>query len=171
MRTHTIVCLVGLLAIQGCSDAGSPPDDPGGPPVSATAEVRTTTTGLELDPDGFRVVVDGGEVGTIASNGILAAQLDPGSHAIALTGLSPNCTIDGADSRTVTVTEAEVVPVEFAVVCTAMSGVVSVVVDVSGPTGSAAFEAILDEGRTWIVTPGYPSYLDGIAAGDHDISL
>src|SRR5262245_18919872 len=111
MRTHTMVCLVGLLAIQSCSEAGGPADDPGGPPVSATAQVRTTTTGLELDPDGFRVVVDGGEVGTVPSNGMLATQLDPGSHAIALTGLSPNCTIDGAASQSVTVREAEVVPV------------------------------------------------------------
>src|SRR5262245_14082825 len=112
MRTHTMVCLVGLLAMQGCSDAGSPPDDPGGPPLPATAQITTTTTGLELDPDGFRVVVDGGEVGTIASNGILAAQLDPGSHSIALTGLSPNCTIDGAGPRTVSLSEAQVVMVE-----------------------------------------------------------
>jgi len=171
MRTHTTVCLVGLLAIQSCSDAGGPPDDLGGLPVSATAQITTTTTGLELDPDGFRVIVDGRAVGTVASNGILATKLDPGSHAIGLTGVSRNCTIDGTGSRTLSVREAQVVTVEFAVVCTAMSGVVGVVVDVSGPSGSAAFEAILDEGRTWIVTPGYPSYLAGVVAGEHGVSL
>ena len=176
MRTTAMVSLVGLLAIQSCEDAGGPPD--GGPPdgspgpaVSAAAQIRATTTGLEVDPDGFRVVVDGHEVGTVASNGMLVTLLDPGSHAITLIGLTPNCTIDGADSRTVAVKEDDMVPVVFAVVCTATSGVVSVVVDVSGPSGSAAFTAALDEARTWVVTPGEPSYLAGVSAGEHGTSL
>jgi hypothetical protein len=126
---------------------------------------------LEVDPDGFRVVVDGHEVGTVASNGMLVTLLDPGSHAITLIGLTPNCTIDGTDSRTVAVKEDDMVPVVFAVVCTATSGVVSVVVDVSGPSGSAAFTAALDEARTWVVTPGEPSYLAGVSAGEHGTSL
>ncbi len=171
MRTTAMVSLVGLLAIQGCEDAGGPPDDSPGPSVSAAAQIRATTTGLEIDPDGFRVVVDGHEVGTVASNGMLVTPLDPGSRAIALTGLTSNCTIDGADSRTVAVKEDDMVTVVFAVVCTATSGMVSVVVDVSGPSGSDTFTAALDEARTWVVTPGEPSYLAGVSAGEHGVSL
>ena len=41
-----------------------------------------------------------------------------GSRTVKLTGLPPNCTIDGPASRRVTIVDNEAVPIEFAVVCT-----------------------------------------------------
>jgi WD40 repeat protein len=82
--------------------------------------ITTTTTGLSIDPDGYRVEVDGADRGTLASNGTLFIRLEPGSRMIALTDLAPNCGIEGAGSRSVTVVDNEVAPIEFAVVCAAL---------------------------------------------------
>jgi hypothetical protein len=46
------------------------------------ARVNVTTTGLDLDPDGYRVVVDGTDRGFIASGGTLLTRHDPGSTTI-----------------------------------------------------------------------------------------
>ena len=96
------------------------------------ARVKVTTSGPDLDLDGYNVVVDGSDRGVVSPNDTMLIPLDPGSQTISLTGLTPGCAIDGPSSRTVTIVVATVVPVEFAVVCTAtrpeppsMSGVLA----------------------------------------------
>jgi dipeptidyl aminopeptidase/acylaminoacyl peptidase len=87
---------------------------------SATGvSITTTTTGQNIDPDGYRVEVDGTDRGIVPSNGTVLIRLEPGSRTIALTSLAPNCEVEGAGPRSVTVVDNEVAPIEFAVVCTA----------------------------------------------------
>lgn len=107
----------------------------------------------------------------IPSNGTVLTRLDPGSRTIALRDLTPNCTIDGASSRTVTVVDPEVVAIEFAVVCTATSGVIGVTVVASGTDVEGDYIALVDGAPRLGVSPGEPHYLTGIAAGRHLISL
>jgi TolB protein len=83
--------------------------------------VTTRTTGLDIDRDGYDVAIDGGDPRPISANGTMLIRLDPGSRTISLTGLTPNCVIDGPGSRTVTVVATEVAMVQFAVACTAAS--------------------------------------------------
>lgn len=165
------MCFLPLFLI-GCGKDGEdllPPT----PPVGS-ARVTVTTTGQSLDSDGYRVIVDGSEVGDIGSNGTVLAWLEPGSHMIGLTGLALNCAVDGPGSRTVTILATEVVPVEFAVVCTGLHGVIKFVL--SGALG-LGFEGILD-GVTRIPI-GNPvrgvfterGSLAGVPAGIHVVSL
>jgi hypothetical protein len=130
--------------------------------------ITTTTTGLDLDTDGYRVEVDGIELRTLPSNGTVLTRLDPGSRTIGLTGLMPNCAVDGPGSHTVTIGQAEVVPIEFAMVCTATSGVIKVVV--TGNTG-IMYQATVDGASPFQVGTGAPAYVGGITAGDHLVSL
>ena len=90
------------------------------------ARVTVTATGLDLDPDGYHVDVDGTDQGILGSNGTVLIRLEPGRRTISLVGLSQNCTIDVSASRAVTIVDAEVVPLDFAVVCTATSGVIGI---------------------------------------------
>ncbi|HUR02358.1 MAG TPA: hypothetical protein VM347_07460 [Nonomuraea sp.] len=164
MKKYPILLLAVGLTLAACGDPGAPLE------VSTGARITTTTTGLDIDPDGYRIAVDGTELQTtVPSNGILLTRLDPGSRTIALTGLAPNCTIDGPGSRTVAIAESEVAPVEFAVVCTATSGVIGVVISGSGV--GAVFEATVDGATPFPVGPGGPAYLGGVPAGDHVVSL
>jgi dipeptidyl aminopeptidase/acylaminoacyl peptidase len=85
---------------------------------SATGiRIATTTTGLDLDPDGYRVDVDGTDRGSVPSNGTLLTLLAPGSHVIALTGLAPNCALEGPDTRSVIVVSQQIQLAEFVAVC------------------------------------------------------
>src|SRR5438093_1401116 len=118
MRTHPILLLAVGLTWAACNDTGSPPDGGVGPSTDGTLVV-STSTGLDLDLDGYRVEVDGTDRGAIPANDTVVIRLDPGSRTIALTGLSPNCTIEGPGSRTVTIVDTEVASIDFSVVCTA----------------------------------------------------
>ncbi len=152
-----------LTPLVACSDPSRPTDRP------ATAQITTRTTGLDIDPDGYRVSVDGTDRAAVSSNGSVLTEVDPGSRTIALTGLTPNCSVDGPGSRTVTIVEAEVAPIDFAVVCTATSGVIGVVI--SGSDLGGGFEALVDRATRLSVRPGAPAYLGGMSAGQHVVSL
>jgi hypothetical protein len=135
------------------------------------ARITTTTTGLDIDQDGYRVEVDGTDRGILPSNGTVLTRLDPGSRTITLTDLAPNCTIDGPGSRTVTIEAPEIVSIEVAVVCTATTGVIGVLVEASGAHVNGVFGATVDGAERFIVGPGEPAYVAGVSGGDHVISL
>ena len=139
-------------------------------PASAV-RVTTTTTGLDLDPDGYRVVIDGADYGSIPANGTRLAGVDPGTRTITLTGLAPLCTVDGPDSRAVTVTGPEPLSIEFVIVCTAASGVIGVVVETSGPHTSAWFGVMIDGAEAYRVGWGGPHFVSDVSGGDHVVSL
>jgi hypothetical protein len=141
-----------------------------GCPASAI-RITTTTTGLDIDPDGYHVVVDGVDRGAIPSNGTLLTRVDPGSLRITLTDLAPFCTSDGPDSRTVTVTGPGPASIEFAIVCTAASGVIGVIVEASGRNTHGPFGVMIDEGELLLVGSGGPHYVTDVPGGDHVISL
>ena len=138
MRTHPILLLAIGLMLAACGDPGAPSK------VSTGARITTTTTGLDIDPDGYRVDVDGTNGGPLPANGTVLTRLDPGSRTVTLTGLSPNCTIDGSGSRPVTIVDNEVARIDFAVVCTATGGVIGVVVEASGIDVDGEYKALVD---------------------------
>ena len=81
------------------------------------ARVSVKTTGLDIDPDGYRVLLDGSDRGAISSNGTVLIRIESGSRTIALAGLAPNCAVSAPGLRMVTIVAAAVAPIEFAVVC------------------------------------------------------
>jgi hypothetical protein len=138
---------------------------------ASSLRVTTTTTGLDVDPDGYHVVVDGMDRGSIAPNGALEIPVDHGSRVIALTGLAPLCATYGPSSRAVSVTGPDVVPIDFAIACTAASGVIGIVVEASGSFSSGSFGVMIDEAESSRVGWGGPHYVNGVSGGDHVVSL
>jgi hypothetical protein len=133
------------------------------------ARVTVTTTGVDLDPDGYRLVVDGVDRQSAPANGTTVVLLGSGRHTLMLQGFADNCTRDGAVSQTVTVSDAQVVPVTFAVICRATVGVIQVSLapgDVEG-----VHEVRLDERNPQPLAPGHFVYFARVAPGDHVISL
>lgn len=155
------------IVSSGCSDNPASPDAP----TPASARVAVTTIGLDIDPDGYTLLVDGSPRGAIPVTGTVVTLLDPGSRTIALTGLAGNCTADGPGARTVTVVAAEVVSIEVAVVCTATSGVIGVVVRASGTDVEGRYEAMVDSASPLSLVPGQAAYWSGVPAGDYVVSL
>ena len=138
---------------------------------ASSLRITTTTTGLDVDPDGYHVVVDGMDRGSIAPNGALLIPVDHGSRAIALTGLAPLCATDGPSSRAVSVTGPDVVSIDFTIVCTAASGVIGVLVEASGAHPSGSFEMTIDGAGGHHVGLGVPYFVDGVPGGSHIVSL
>ena len=131
--------------------------------------LTTNTAGVDLDPNGYRVTVDGGDRGPVPATGTSLIRLGPGERAIALTGMAPNCAIVGPGAWSVVVVERQVVPLEFAATCTATSGVVGVSIVGQGDlTGN--YLAMVD-GAMYPVGAGGPWYISHVPPGDHVVEL
>jgi hypothetical protein len=135
----------------------------------AGAQVSVETTGLDVDPDGYRVIVDGVDRGGLPVTGSLFTPLEAGDRTIVLTGIEANCSVEGTASRTLPVVRGQVQGVEFAVTCTATTGVIGVTV--SGVGVGARFEASVDATTSFLVSAGGRVYSGPVEAGDHVVSL
>ena len=101
--------------------------------------VTTSTTGSNLDPDGYTVSVDGGAASqAIATNGSVTFTGPAGDHSIALTGVAANCTVSGANPRTVTVPAGGTATTTFSVTCTGTTPPPAGRVTGRGQVGTAA---------------------------------
>jgi hypothetical protein len=85
-----------------------------------TLTVTTSTTGSNLDPDGYTVTVDAGAASQpIATNGSVSFTGPAGDHQVALSGLAANCSVSGANPRTVNVPAGGTASTTFDVSCAA----------------------------------------------------
>ncbi len=112
------------------------------PAVGAGVTVRTT--GPDIDQDGYRVTVDGIDQAPIPSNAVAFIRAEPGSRTITLTGLASNCAFTGPASQTVTIVPNQPAPIEFAVVCTATTGVIEVSLSTSGTDTGGPYQVFVD---------------------------
>ena len=132
--------------------------------------VTTTTTGLDFDADGYRITVNTVEREAVLANGVALVFLDPGELTIGLTGLAPNCAMEGPASTSVTVVDRMIVPMDFAVICTASSGVIEVAIEIAGVDPEGEYVAMVD-GAAYPVHWDQPAYLTPIAPGDYVVTL
>jgi len=85
---------------------------------SGSLTVATNATGSNLDPDGYTVTIDGTISQPIAAtNGTVTFTGPAGDHPVVLSGVASNCTVSGANPRTVTVPAAGTGTTTFAVTC------------------------------------------------------
>jgi hypothetical protein len=86
--------------------------------TSGSLVVTTSTTGEDLDEDGYEIVIDGGAPSGIAIDGsVSAGGLSPGSHTVELRSAAFNCFVSGDNPRTVTVNAGAETQVDFDVAC------------------------------------------------------
>jgi hypothetical protein len=144
--------------------------------VTGTVQVATVTTGSGTDPDGFALLLDGLDGGTIgASATTTQAGISPGLHTVGLTGLAANCQVLGENPREVTVPPGGMAQVEFAVTCIApgpTTGTVEVVTTVGGGgTDPDGFSLLLDGIDRGPITVNATVSLAGVVPGPHSIAL
>src|SRR5690349_14980329 len=100
-RWSPSVALVAALAAALAAGCGS--GDGQGVDVPALV-IRTTTTGTELDPDGYQVTVDGGAPQAMGlADSLVVDPLAAGPHTVTLSGLADNCAVSGGATVTATV--------------------------------------------------------------------
>jgi hypothetical protein len=164
-RTRRALLLVVGIAMTACENSSSPPENGG------EARISVTTMGLDLDLDGYQVIVEGVDRGSISPNGTMQIRLDPGPSSFALTGIDTNCTPDGSGARQATIADGQVAQLDFTVLCTATSGVIGIVVGASGTNVNGAYRVSLDGADEFPVGLDEPAYVSAMPAGDHVVSL
>jgi hypothetical protein len=136
-------------------------------------KVTTSTTGVELDPDGYAVSLDGGAPQTIAGNGsVTFPALTAGSHSVTLSGLAANCTVSGANPQTVTAVAGTTTTTSFAVSCVATTGALTVTTATTGtdldPDGYAVS---VDGGAPRALGINATTTFGTLSAGSHTVTL
>ena len=84
---------------------------------TGSVRVTTTTSGTDLDPDGYFLGVDG-SLQRIATSGVITISgLAPGGHNVGIADVAFNCEVTGTAERTVNVTVGATTEVTFAIAC------------------------------------------------------
>jgi hypothetical protein len=140
--------------------------------VATGVQVTVATDGIDLDPDGYGVAVDGALPVAIPVNGTVSiTRLTPGSHTVDLGGIVGNCP-GGTTSRTVTLGAGEVAQVNFALTCLSTTGIVEVKTTTTGldldPDGYAVR---LDGGSPQVAELNGTIRFIGVSGGDHLLSF
>lgn len=111
MQSRWQILAVFVTLLSACSDTPVQPTTGG-------LTITVATTGSLPDPDGYTLVIDGATGVLIGVNGTYTqGELDPGNHAIAVSGLASNCAIVGDNPRTASVTVGDTIAVAIEVVC------------------------------------------------------
>jgi Tol biopolymer transport system component len=115
-------------------------------PNDGSFTVVTTTSGAGTDADGYMLRIDSDRrerLGT--SDTVVLGGLAAGGHELDLEGIAPNCTVSGANIRTVTVSPGDSAFVRFDVACAGTAGTLQLTVMTEGmdidPSG---YVALLD---------------------------
>jgi WD40 repeat protein len=115
--THPIKALLPIFAILavGCIDGTSDPPDG---TDAGTISVAVVTSGVDFDPNGYLVSVDGGGPEVVPANGTLTTEdIPPGLHALTLTDVDENRSLEGATPIDVSVAAGSRTTVTLHVVC------------------------------------------------------
>ena len=180
-RSWLVLALIGgLVAWQaGCSGSDAGPSDPGPnpdpdpEPTTGFIQVSTTTTGAELDPDGYTASLDGNSERSIGLNGVITfTDVSTGEHQVDLSGLAANCSVSGVNPATASVAAGATAAASFAVVCEALPvGSLEVATTVTNnfdPDGYEVFVAGAERGR---IDVDGSSVFEDLPAGAQEVEL
>ncbi|MGI8619634.1 MAG: hypothetical protein ACR2L6_11200, partial [Gemmatimonadaceae bacterium] len=141
----SLAALVAALPIA-CNDGG--PFEPT-PKEPAWLRVVVETIGADLDVDGYDVVIEAASAPQrVGPSDNKVISLAPGTYAVSLTRVDPNCSITGENPRAVTLAAGATVEISLVVVCEATGVTIT--------TRSASLANVLAT---------YTVILDGVARG------
>jgi hypothetical protein len=135
--------------------------------------VTTTTSGEDVDPDGYEVSVDDGVAEPIDLDDTRTfPDLTVGNHDVELTGVAANCAIQGDNPRSMPVAGGQTTPTTFAVVCEITTGAIRVTAFTSGTfQDTNGYTVDVDGKLTETVPPNGSVTFDPVAAGTHGVTL
>jgi hypothetical protein len=159
-----VVCLLTVLTI-GCDE-----------PIAlwlGTVRVAVATTGVDLDSEGYRIVLDEQPSQAVAANGsVTLNRVLTGSHTIGLYDIATNCRAVGDSSRSVNVTFGDTAVVEYVVTCAALVGSLQVNVSTIGlDIDSDGYSVLLDGSLISPIGTNAQLRDSTVRAGDHTIQL
>ena len=136
-------------------------------------EVTTSTSGEDRDEDGYDVSIEGTARGAIGPDDTrLFGGVPIGSRQVELSGIADNCAVQGSNPRSVTVSQGQVSPTTFAILCELTTGSIDVSVSTSGLAEDDAYTVDLDGGaRSETVSMDGGVTFDEVEPGLHTVTL
>jgi hypothetical protein len=84
-------------------------------------QVNVTTTGEDLDLNGYTLLINGGvDSAQLSSEDELIVTIVVGEYTFELSGVADNCAVDGENVRTVRIGKGESLTEDYLVVCEAI---------------------------------------------------
>lgn len=164
-RVRTFLVWAAALTWLGCGGGGTDV-------VLPSLSVTTSTQGVELDPDGYTLLVDGSQDQPIGATATLVIErLADGEHTLELSGLAANCSA-GENPRTITIRSGATTSVAFGITCSATSASIEVGTTTAGAGSDPDGFALMLDGAAWgPIGVSSTANLDGLAPGIHSVGL
>jgi hypothetical protein len=154
--------LVTTLALNAATSGSSTGD------LTATA----STSGSDIDPNGYIVTVDGGANQSIGVNqSVTFTALPAGSHSVALSGLATNCAVSGENPQTVSVPSGGTATAAFTVNCTPTSGNLAVNTTSSGSSIPSSYTVTVDGSQSQTIASTGSVTFTNLSAASHTVVL
>jgi hypothetical protein len=157
------------------------------PPTTGSLDITAATTGSQPDPDDYLSITDNQIERVLGINQTIRLNnLSAGQHSVFLDGVAENCTVSGANPRTVTITGGAVSNTTFSVTCGTGGGGGSGGSEPPPPstgdldvttvtTGSRLdpddYLSVLDGSRETVIGINETVRITGLSAGSHTITL
>src|SRR5438876_9489583 len=148
--------------------------------LTGNIAVTTTTAGTAV-PGGYTLTLDDSITQPIGINAVVTfVGVYAGSHVVTLAGVTPSCTIGGANPDTVSVSGGETAQASFSISCAApppppppppATGNLTVRTTTTGSNLPAGYTLTLDTGQSGTIGANDSVTATGIAAGDHRLTL
>lgn len=141
----TLIALISSSALLLSCGGGDSPTPPGIDDDGQTVTVSVTTTGIDLDADGYTVRLGNRTAAVAASGTATFDDVGAGSYPVTLEGVANNCLVEGGGSLSVSVGASSGASVSFSVDCAVdfADGVATVVCEGLSPTRASGMP--LDE--------------------------
>jgi hypothetical protein len=142
-------------------------------PTTGTIAVDVSTSGSDIDPDGYTVTLDGGGGKAVGVNGSTSfTSVSPGSHDVELTGVADNCSISESNPQSVGVTAGSTTNVSFTVTCTQIVGSVQVSATTTGSDLDTQYTVTLSGGQGSMTLPANGSTtFTNVPVGGYTVTL
>jgi hypothetical protein len=168
MQSRIVRLIMGAVA-WGCASCGG---DDLVDPDPGRIRVITATDGVEPDPDGYTVTLDGDETVPVGATASVELDAPAGEHTVLLAGIAPQCLLEGDAARTVLVSESATSNVAYRVRCEQTDGTLTVVVETTGRLLDADGFGVAVDGAAPVSVPANGSLVFAdLEPGAHAIEL
>ncbi|PYO37873.1 MAG: hypothetical protein DMD29_14685 [Gemmatimonadetes bacterium] len=135
--------------------------------------MSASTTGANLDPDGYTVTVDGGSPQVIGINASVSYPgLSAGSHTVAISGVATNCTVSGGPSQTVSVPSGGTATTTFSVSCVTPPGNLTVATSTTGSSlDPDGYTVTVDGGSPQAIGINASVSYTNLSASNHTVAI
>lgn len=134
--------------------------------------IVTSTSGGDIDPDGFQYSIDGGAAQAIGVNDGVSVELSADDHSIQLLDVAANCTVGGSNPRTVSVPAGGTTSTEFVVTCDTLMGSLVATTATTGPDPDPdGYTVEVNGSISQAIGLDQTISINGVPAGDRSVEL